>query len=52
MLLLNNTDTTKQAKIIIQHNKKVEKIYLQANKKKGNITPKFEVTNTIEDTDT
>jgi hypothetical protein len=37
--------------LIIQHNKKVEKIYLQVNRKQGKITPKSE-TNTIEETDT
>jgi hypothetical protein len=38
--------------LIIRHNKKVEKIYLQVNRKLGKITPKFEETDTIEDTDT
>ncbi len=39
--------------LIIQHNKKVERIYLDVNRKQGKITPtKFEETNTIEETDT
>src|SRR5262249_20849115 len=38
--------------LIIQHNKKVEKIYIQVDRKQGKITPKFEETNPIEETDT
>ena len=39
--------------LIIQHNKKIEKTYLQIDRKQGKITPtKFEETNTIEETDT
>src|SRR5215469_2964580 len=38
--------------LIIQHNKRVERIYLHVNRKQGEITPKFEETSTIEETDT
>ncbi|MGC2570175.1 MAG: hypothetical protein WA364_01595 [Candidatus Nitrosopolaris sp.] len=39
--------------LIIQHNKKVEKIYLHVNRKQEKITPtKLEETDTIEETDT
>ena len=38
--------------MIIQHNKKIEKIYLKIDRKQGKITPKLEETDTIEETDT
>ena len=38
--------------MIIQHNRKIEKIYLQVDRKQGKITPKLEETDTIEETDT
>ena len=35
--------------LIIQRNKKIDKIYLQADRKRGEITPRFADTTTIDD---
>jgi hypothetical protein len=38
--------------LIIQHNKKVDRVYVQVDRKHGEITPKFANPTTIDDTDT